>query len=236
VRFAFLFCAVASFSLPFAAETPPASCQAEVFVLQTLERTPVVGSPDGHYRVTLFGNEEKADGILRVFRSGEPIREFPLRHLSGGIFVKWAPDSRAFYFMWSDGGVIGNYSVRVFQVAGNTVNEVPATEQAARDFARSHYCKARGNNMFAIRWLNGSNTLLVATQVYPTGDCGKDLGLFGGYEVRIDDGLIVRSYTEKQLKSLWPDGCPSRIWPTGLWGDAELQRAKQELKDKKQVH
>lgn len=229
-----LLVAIGTLALSLSVAAQPTSCQAEVFVLQTLEKKPVVQSPDGNCRVILSGNEEKEEGGLRVFLAEKLIGEFPLKDLSGGIFVKWAADSRAFYLMWSNGGTIGGYSVRVFRVAGNRVKEVPATDVAERDFARSHYCKMRGNNVFAIQWVNGSDTLLVATQVYPTSDCGKDMGLYGGYEVRIDDGAIVHRYSEQKLKSLWPDGCPSRVWPTGLWGDSELQRAKKELKDKKQ--
>ncbi len=184
----------------------------------------------------LIGKEDQETGSLHVFHDERLLKEFRLQELSAGILVQWAPDSRAFYLMWSNGGMIGGYSVRVFRTAGNSVKEVPATEQAERDFAQSHYCKTRGNNVFAIRWVNGSDTLLIATQVYPTSDCGKDMGLYGGYEVRIDDGAVIHHYSEQQLKSVWPDGCPSRIWPTGLWGDAELQRAKQELKSKEQSH
>jgi hypothetical protein len=224
------------FSIRVAAGGQPTSCRAEVFVLQSLEKRPVIGSPNGYYRVILLGREDQEAGSLQVFHDEKLLKEFRLRDLSAGIFLKWAPDSRAFYLMWSNGGMIGGYSVRVFRIAGNRVMEVPATEQAERDFARAHYCQSRGNNVFAINWLGGSDSLLIATQVYPTGDCGKDMGLYGGYEVRVDDGSIVRRYSEKELKSVWPDGCPSGIWPTGLWGDAELQRAKQELKDKEQSH
>jgi hypothetical protein len=222
--------------LPLQPGAQPTSCQAQVFVLQTLEKKPVVESLDGHYRVILFGNEGHSDGSLDVFGGTRLIGHFALRDLSGGVFVKWAADSRAFYVMWSNGGMIGGYSVRVFRVGDRRVKEVPATGRAERDFARSHYCRTRGNNVFAVQWVNGSDNLLIATQVYPTSDCGKDMGLYGGYEVRIDDGSIIHSYSEQQLKSVWPDGCPSQIWPTGLWGDAELQRAKQELKEKEQSH
>ncbi|MFI5111131.1 MAG: hypothetical protein ACHP78_20100 [Terriglobales bacterium] len=219
-----------------AAGAQQSSCEAEVFVIGSLEKKPAVASPDGRYRVVLVGQEDAEDGGLQVFRGGKLLSAFRLQDLSGGIFVKWAPDSRAFYFMWSNGGTIGGYSVRVFRVADDRVAEVLVTAHAERDFARRYYCKSRGNNVFAIQWLNGSGRLLIATQVYPTSDCGKDMGLYRGYEVRTDDGSILHRYSEKELRSVWPDGCPSRIWPTGLWGDAELQQAKQELKNKEQSH
>ena len=66
--------------------------------------------------------------------------------------------------------------------------------------------------------------------VYPTSDCGKELGLYGGYLVRATDGTILRRYSERQLKSIWPVGCPSDIYPTGLWGSDDLKKAQEALK------
>jgi hypothetical protein len=135
--------------------------------------------------------------------------------------------------MWSNGGMIGGYEVRVFRATDESAQELPSTKQAEHDFRAHHNCAARGINVFAIQWLGrDSNQLLLATQKYPTSDCGKDAGRFGGYLVRSTDGEILKTYSEKQIKAIWPKGCPTRIWPTGLWGEAQLQQANEDLKKK----
>ncbi len=214
------------------AQTPP--CEAAVFVLQDLEKRPAVASPDGHYRVVLgIRSEDDDHGWMRVYKGSKLLRTFQLRNLSAGVFVKWAPDSRAFYFMWSNGGMIGGYSVRAFRVAHGQVEEVPLTRTAERDFERRHPCKARGYNVYAVRWLQGSGQMLLGLQVYPTSDCGKEMGLYRGYLVHFPDGAILRRYSEQQLKAIWPDGCPSAIYPTGLWGANELEQAKKAVQQQK---
>ena len=71
--------------------------------------------------------------------------------------------------------------------------------------------------------------MLLAMQVYPPSDCGKELGLYGGYLVSATDGTILRrSQSERQLKSIWPVGCPSDIYPTGFWGSDDLKKAQED--------
>ena len=44
---------------------------------------------------------------------------------------------------------------------------------------------------------------------------------------------ILRRYSEHQLKITWPPGCPSDIYPTGLWGSDDLRKAQEELKTRR---
>jgi hypothetical protein len=206
-------------------------CAATVFVLQDLEKGVSVTSPDNRYRVTLSVRSEDDDfGQLRVYAGDDMRGSYELHDLSGGIFIKWSPDSRAFYLMWSNGGAIGGYEVRAFRITGGQVTETVITKKAEDEFERKHPCPDRGHNVYAVRWLNGSEELLLAMQVYPTSDCGKELGLYGGYLVGATDGTILRRYSERQLKSIWPVGCPSDIYPTGLWGSDDLKKAQESLK------
>jgi hypothetical protein len=39
-------------------------------------------------------------------------------------------------------------------------------------------------------------------EVYPTGDCGKELGLFRGYAVNLEDGAVLRVFAENQTESI----------------------------------
>ena len=90
-------------------ETP--ACVAAVFVSEDLQKEPRVKSPDGRYAVLLgVRREDDEDGWLHVYRGSDVVGRFELHELSAGIFVNWAPDSGAFYVMWSSGGTIGGYN------------------------------------------------------------------------------------------------------------------------------
>jgi hypothetical protein len=106
---------------------------------------------------------------------------------------------------YSDGGAIGNFHVRVFRVDGGMVTDVSnVIESAVSDFKARHYCKERGNNVTALKWIRGD--LLLMTEVYPTGDCGDDLGHIEAYRVTVPDGKIQEHLTLKQLKQ-YPGVC-----------------------------
>lgn len=115
--------------------------------------------------------------------------------------VVWAPDGKAFAVDYSDGGAIGNFHVRLFSVSGEAVKDVStAIEPAVNDFKSRHYCKTRGNNVTALKFIRDARHLLLMTDVYPTGDCGPDLGHTEGYVVSVPDGKIQRHLTLQGLK------------------------------------
>ncbi|MGO9864896.1 MAG: hypothetical protein ACLPLR_14885 [Terriglobales bacterium] len=183
------------------------ACRAQVLMPDDLRQLHEIRSPDGQQRAVLSGYRERkdsGDGTLQVFHRQTLLRQFRLRDLSAGIYFKWAPDSTAFYLMWSDGGAIGNYHVRVFRVRDNRVLEAPTTRVAERDFAKRHYCKTRRNNVYAVHWLANSDEIVISTAVYPTSDC-EDMGFTLGYLVRTDDGTIIKRYSqpgiEEQIKT-----------------------------------
>ena len=227
-------CCVVSPYMALGQSIPKAqSCQAEVFVPESLKKHQVVSSPNGRLQVLLGGYREEKDsesGWLRVVEGKRLIREYELKDLSGGIFVKWAPDSAAFYLMWSNGGMIGGYEVRVFRVGDDGVREVPAVTQALKEFTQKHHCHDRGENIYAVRWVGQSDDLMIATEVYPTSECGKDAGFTAGYLVRIDDGDISARYPQSAVEAEM-NKCPSDIWPTGLWSGDDLQEAKAKLNE-----
>ena len=57
----------------------------------------------------------------------------------------------------------------------------------------------------ALKWKD-SNHLLLWTQVYPTSDCGADLGHEEGYVVAIPDGQVEAHLTRNQLAN-YPGVC-----------------------------
>ncbi len=229
MRTAILVLILSCSALSIAAEsTSSNSCRAEVFVPQSLKGRPSVSSPDRQFRAVLGDYREGKDsesGALRVFQGKNLIGHFELHELSAGVFVKWSPDSRAFYVMWSNGGMIGGYEVRVFRVSSNEVREIFPIKIAENEFRSKHDCETRGLNFFAIQWMGDSERLKIAIQVYPTSDCGKQSGFTRGYEVRLDDGAILgrssQEATEKEMQQ-----CPTLIWPTGFWNEDDLQKAK----------
>jgi hypothetical protein len=72
------------------------------------------------------------------------------------------------------------------------------------EFKTRHYCKTRGNNVSALKWVRGN--LLILTEVYPTGDCGLELGHLEGYLVSVPEGKILEHMTLNQLKH-YPGVC-----------------------------
>lgn len=104
-----------------------------------------------------------------------------------------------FALTYSDGGAIGGFHVRVFHVDGDIVTDVSKSiDKAVADFKGRHYCKERGNNVTALKWIKGD--LLLMAEVYPTGDCGPDLGHIEAYRVGVPDGKIREHLTLNQLR------------------------------------
>lgn len=106
---------------------------------------------------------------------------------------------------YSDGGEIGGFHVRVFLIDGDGVRDASKSiDGAVADFKGRHYCKTRGNNVSALKWIRGN--LLLLTEVYPTGDCGPDFGHLEGYLVSVPGGKILEHMTLNQLKH-YPGVC-----------------------------
>lgn len=100
---------------------------------------------------------------------------------------------------YSDGGAIGGFHVHVFLIDHNGVQDVSrCVDGAVADFKTRHYCKSRGNNVEAPKWIRGA--LLLWTEVYPTSDCGPDFGHIEGYLVSVPEGRILEHMTLDQLK------------------------------------
>ena len=84
--------------------------------------------------------------------------------------------------------MIGGYMLRVFRISDGIVREVPASINAENEFAANHPCRTRGHNVYAIKWSNGGDRMLLGLQVYPTSDCGREMGRYVGYVVQVRDG------------------------------------------------
>ena len=124
-----------------------------------------------------------------------------LKDLSASASVVWSQKSDWFAVTWSDGGAIGNFHTRVFHVLDDVVHEETLVKPAFQDFRSRHSCKERGENVQAYRWDADTTALVLVMSVYPTSDCGKEMGHTEGYFVRPADGIIVRHLDLAQLKA-----------------------------------
>jgi hypothetical protein len=138
-------------------------------------------------------------GKFTLSRGQKVILSTPLKDLSASVFVVCSQTHDWFAITWSDGGAIGNFHTRVFHIAGNKVNEAESVKTAFSDFRVRHWCKARGDNVQAYGWDEKTGSLVLVTSVYPTGDCGKDLGHTEAYLVQPTDGAILRHLSLREF-------------------------------------
>ena len=155
---------------------------------------------DLSYTVEVYGkDEDQGDFVLR--RANQVVLRTPLKDLSGSVSVVWSDDDHHFAVTWSDGGAIGGFHVRVFQIQGNVVKELSAGQKAWDVFKSRHWCEARGDNIQAYAWLPASRQLILVLSVYPTGDCGADLGHTEAYVVDAVTGEIQQHWDAKRLNA-----------------------------------
>ena len=142
------------------------------------------------------------DGSFRVLQDNKEIGLVHLRGLSSNINVAWAPDSQKFAITYSDGGAEGAFHAHIFQLEKNGVVEnSKAVQTAFHDFKARHYCQERGNNVYVEGWTLDSGKVFVITQVYPTGDCGKEFGLLQGYLLDLN-GKIAQRYANGETLAI----------------------------------
>jgi len=137
----------------------------------------------------------KEDGSFTLSRDSRVLLSTHLADLSASVFVTWSSHSDWFAVTWSDGGAIGNFHTRVFHVKENRVEEADSVQTAFANFRRRHWCRTRGDNVQAYGWDRETGTLVLVTSVYPTGDCGKDLGHTEAYLVEPAGGSIRKHLT-----------------------------------------
>ena len=106
-------------------------------------------------------------------------------------WIVLSPDHQWFAFTWSDGGAIGGFHTRLFEITQATVEEKTGQiKTIEREFSRLHFCRTRGNNYSAVRWLS-NRELLVEASVYPTGDCDQ-LGYTDRFVLEVTTGKTVQ--------------------------------------------
>lgn len=140
---------------------------------------------------------------VQILRGPQLLGTADLQDLSNqNIMIVWEQDGHAVALNYSDGGAIGGWHTRVFLTTNQSIVDFTAgIRQAIQNFQSKHYCKERGNNVQGLKWL-GSETLLLLLEVYPTSDCGRDLGHSEGYVVNVRTGQIRKHLSLQSLSHL----------------------------------
>lgn len=152
------------------------------------------------YAVEIAGRSgDREDFVLR--RSDKVLLRTPLEGLSASVSVVWSNDQRNFAVTWSDSGASGGFHVRAFHIEGDFVSELPACQKAWNAFKQRHWCAIRGDNIQAYAWLPDSRGLILLLSVYPTSDCGAEMGYTEAYVVEAATGDIQQHWGIKKLNA-----------------------------------
>lgn len=172
-------------------------CSSSHYMLDDFQNQPTALSPDNAKAVQLT----KKCGF-RVISGKRVISDFNLPDMSANVEVGWSPDSSQFFISYSDGGAVGGYHVYLYSLVGGTIRPSDIPRKVAQRFRVQHWCQSRGNNLFFLGWTADSKLAFLVGEVYPTSDCGKELGQYRGYEVRVSDGKILHVFDEKETDSI----------------------------------
>ncbi len=117
--------------------------------------------------------------------------------------VEWAPDSKAFFMTYSDGGAVGLYRTLVYLFDDNGTHAIEPLYDG--EWLVETTCgEPEERNIGAIKWGDDSNTLVVAVEVLPHSNC-SEMGTFRAFEITIPGGKIVRSWNQITAKRIFED-------------------------------
>jgi hypothetical protein len=127
--------------------------------------------------------------------------------------MTWAPDSRAFFITHSIGYSTG-YHTEIYRLTDNSLLPISLNAIIQKDFDRHHRCfdGQVGNdpNVAGLKWLDGSDRVLVIAEVPPIGICKKE-EYFGGYEISVGSGQIIKRFSPQQLADRWDEVLGERL-------------------------
>jgi hypothetical protein len=179
------------------------SAEEPLFAARALVGT-TANSPDGKSAVSLQNLDSDADD----FPTQVTVRTAQST-LTGRINfglnaeVLWSPDSRAFTITGSSEGAMGQYHTNVFIVGKNRLITIPLTQLIEAAFGHPVKCGwSEVPNVAAVKWLNGSSTLLLAAQIIPHSNCDS-FGTFKGFVVDLRTKRVVRGFDQLKVKRLY---------------------------------
>jgi len=185
-------------SVSFSKDEQTFACNAQSFDLSSFEGQPSILSPDGKKRIQL-----RKDHNYAVFVHGKQVTALEYLDTNCCIEIGWSPDSSQFFITYSDSATYHQYKTHLISIAGERVSENRAPQTVFDDFGSQHSCPSRGgNNLFLLGWTEDSQSVFLVSEVTPTGDCGNEAGVYGGYLVNGRDGTIVHRYGQKQTDKI----------------------------------
>lgn len=121
--------------------------------------------------------------------------------------VLWAPDSKAFFVSYSEGGLVGFYRTEVYYVEENGLRRTEPTNQVedeASSWMKRFKCDPREDfreppNLVGISWLGDSTRLLLAAQIATHSVCDS-YGTFRAYQIELPEGTVTKQYDQIQAK------------------------------------
>lgn len=114
--------------------------------------------------------------------------------------VLWSEDSKAFAITGSAEGANGQYQTDVFYVDSDRLRRLPLTFLLENAFGHPVRCGwPESPNVLAVRWMESSKKLLLATQIIHHSNCDSD-GTFAGFAVDLKEQRVVRRYDQLAMK------------------------------------
>lgn len=167
-------------------------CPEQEYTLDAFESgEKAVWSPDHQKKAVLTKDE-----TLQIFNGSRQVGTVELPEIDADLSIVWSPDSAKLAVTYSDSGATGGFHAHVYALSGGSLIELTKPVQVAfDDFKKEHYCEARGDNEYVLGWPEGSKSVFVVAEVYPTSDCGSDMGLERGYLMDLS-GNILRKYSD----------------------------------------
>jgi hypothetical protein len=188
-----------------------------------------ITSPDKEKEISVIPIEHPQGDAIAVVT----VRAYGHEHKTPiGAWVNaeaaWAPDSKAFFVTYSDGGNVGTYHVKIFYIEPTGLRIVEPFPNGRALFKPACF-DLEFPNVGAIKWEADSSKIVIAVEVPPHSSCAS-MGTFRGFEINVKDRKILQRYDQLEAKRLFADsigeelrnaddGCikqPDKCVPPGL--------------------
>jgi hypothetical protein len=111
----------------------------------------------------------------------------------------WAPDSKAFFVTYSDGGNVGTYHVRIVYVTDSGIRVVEPVPNGRKLFKPTCF-DSELPNVGAIGWVGkDSSQLAIAVEVPPHSSCAS-MGTFRVFLLGLPNGDVISEFGQLESK------------------------------------
>ena len=159
-----------------------------------------IPSPDGKKAIVVKPpkNPDSDETHTVLIRAGSHVYRTKIGALVNAE-AAWAPDSKAFFITYSDGGMVGTYHVRIVYVANSGIHVVEPVPNGRSLFKPTCF-DPETPNVGAIGWLgNGSDKLAIAVEVPGHTSCAS-MGTFKAFVIQLPTGEVVSKYDQIEAK------------------------------------